>query len=47
MKHAIVKLAYQLNGTLKTLTVDHGKEFADFHTIEELTGALVYFTHAY
>ena len=47
MKQAIVELAHQLNGKLKTLTVDHGKEFADFHIIEKLTGTPVYFTHAY
>ncbi|HJA21147.1 MAG TPA: IS30 family transposase, partial [Candidatus Limosilactobacillus intestinipullorum] len=44
---AIVELAHQLNGKLKTLTVDHGKEFVDFHTIEKLTGTSVYFAHAY
>ena len=47
MKQAIVELAHQLNGKLKTLTVDYGKEFADFHTIEELTGTPVYFAHAH
>ena len=47
MKQAIVELAHQLNGKLKTLTVDHGKEFADFRTIEDLTGTPVYFAHAY
>ena len=47
MKQAIVELAHQLNGKLKTLTVDQGKEFADFHTIEKLTGTPVYFAHAY
>ena len=47
MKQAIVELAHQLNGKLKTLTVDHGKEFADFHIIEKLTGTPVYFAHAY
>lgn len=47
MKQTIVELAHQLNGKLKTLTVDHRKEFADFHTIEKLTGTPVYFAHAY
>lgn len=47
MKQAIVELAHQLNGKFKTLTVDHGKEFADFRTIEDLTGTPVYFAHAY
>ncbi|WP_242363003.1 IS30 family transposase [Limosilactobacillus antri] len=47
MKDAIVELARQLNGKLKTLTVDHGKEFADFHASETLTGTQVYFAHAY
>lgn len=43
MKQAIVELAHQLNGKFKALTVDHGKEFADFRTIEDLTGTPVYF----
>ena len=33
-KQTIVELAHQLNGKLKALTADHGKGFADFHTIE-------------
>ena len=36
MKRAVVELANQLNGKFKTLTVDHGKEFADYQSIEEL-----------
>ncbi len=47
MKQAAVELAHQLNGKLKTLTVDHGKEFADYRAIEKLTGTQVYFAHAY
>lgn len=47
MKAAIVELAHQLNGKLKTLTVDHGKEFADYQAIEALTGTQLYFAHAY
>ncbi|WP_270514872.1 IS30 family transposase, partial [Limosilactobacillus fermentum] len=31
----------------KTLTVDHGKEFANYQTIERRTGTQVYFAHAY
>ena len=27
--------------------MDHGKEFANYQTIEQLTGAQVYFAHAY
>ena len=46
-KAAIVELAHQLNGKLKTLTVDHGKEFADYQAIEALTGTQLYFAHAY
>lgn len=47
MKAAIVELAHQLNGKLKTLTVDHGKEFTDYQAIEALTGTQLYFAHAY
>ena len=47
MKQAVVELAHQLNGRLKTLTVDHGKEFADYQAIEALTSTQVYFAHAY
>lgn len=47
MKWAVVELAHQLGGKLKTLTVDHGKEFADYRAIEKLTGAQIYFVHAY
>ena len=47
MKQAIIELAHQLNGKLKTLTVDHRKGFADFHAIEALTSTPVYFAHAY
>ena len=46
-KAAIVELAHQLNGKLKTLTVDHGKEFTDYQAIEALTGTQLYFAHAY
>lgn len=37
----------QLQDKLKTLTVDHGKEFANYQTIERQTGTQVYFAHAY
>lgn len=47
MKAAIVESAHQLNGKLKTLTVDHGKEFADYQAIEALNGTQLYFAHAY
>ena len=40
-------VASQLQDKLKTLTVDHGKEFANYQTIEQLTGTQVYFAHAY
>lgn len=47
MTQAIIELAKQLHGKLKTLTVDHGKEFADYQAVESLTGIPVYFAHAY
>jgi IS30 family transposase len=48
MTQAVLELASQLQDKLKTLTVDHGKEFANYYqTIEQLTGTQAYFTHAY
>ncbi len=47
MKLAILELAKQLQGKLKTLTVDHGKKFAEYQTIEDTTDVTVYFAHAY
>ena len=44
---AVLELASQLQDKLKTLTVDHGKEFANYQTIERQTGTQVYFAHAY
>ena len=41
------ELANQLETNLKTLTVDHGKEFANYQSIEEQTGGPLYFAHAY
>lgn len=38
MSKAILELANQLGDNLKTLTVDHGKEFANYNLIEEQTG---------
>ena len=38
MTKAILELANQLGDNLKTLTVDHGKEFANYNLIEEHTG---------
>ncbi|MEK1313592.1 IS30 family transposase [Limosilactobacillus fermentum] len=38
MTKAILELANQLGDNLKTLTVDHGKEFANYNLIEEQTG---------
>ncbi|EEJ41003.1 hypothetical protein FC58_GL001732 [Limosilactobacillus vaginalis DSM 5837 = ATCC 49540] len=32
---------------MKSLTVDHGKEFADYRIIEEQADFPVYFAHAY
>lgn len=42
MTQAVLELASQLQGKLKTLTVDHGKEFANYQTIERRTGTQVY-----
>ena len=47
MTQAVLELASQLQDKLKTLTVDHGKEFANYQTIERQTGTPVYFAHAY
>ena len=38
MTQAVLELASQLQDKLKTLTVDHGKEFANYQAIEQLTG---------
>ena len=43
----ILELANQLGDNLKPLTVDYGKEFANYNLIEEQTGVPLYFTHAY
>lgn len=43
----ILELANQLGDNLKALTVDHGKEFANYNLIEEQTGVPLYFAHAY
>ena len=47
MTQAVLELANQLQDKLKTLTVDHGKEFANYQIIERQTGTPVYFAHAY
>ena len=47
MTKAILELANQLGDNLKTLTVDYGKEFANYNLIEEQTGVPLYFAHAY
>src|SRR5699024_1239796 len=47
MTKAILELANQLGTNLKTLTVDHGKEFANYQSIEKSTGMPLYFAHAY
>ena len=43
----ILELANQLGDNLKTLTVDYGKEFANYNLIEEQAGVPLYFAHAY
>ena len=47
MTKAVLELANQLGDNLKTLTVDHGKEFANYNLIEEQAGVPLYFAHAY
>ncbi|WP_283584119.1 IS30 family transposase [Limosilactobacillus difficilis] len=47
MTKVILELANQLGTNLKTLTVDHGKEFANYQSIEKNTGVPLYFAHAY
>lgn len=37
MTEAILELHDQLGSKLKTLTVDHGKEFANYQAIEEIS----------
>ena len=47
MTKAILELANQLEDNLKTLTVNHGKEFANYKLIEEQARIPLYFAHAY
>ena len=47
MTEAILELHDQLGSKLKTLTVDHGKEFDNYQAIEAQTGVALYFAHAY
>ena len=47
MTMAMLELAKQLGPKLKTITVDHGKEFANYREMEEQTGINLYFAHAY
>ena len=47
MTKAILELANQLEDNLKPLTVDHGKEFANYKLIEEQARIPLYFAHAY
>lgn len=47
MTEAILEIHDQLGSKLKTLTVDHGKEFANYQAIEAQTGVALYFAHAY
>lgn len=44
---AILELANQLEDNLKPLTVDHGKEFANYKLIEKQARIPLYFAHAY
>ena len=47
MTESILELHDWLGSKLKTLTVDHGKEFANYQAIEAQTGVALYFAHAY
>ena len=47
MTKAILELAQLLGKNMKSLTVDHGKEFADYQRMEAQAGFPVYFAHAY
>ena len=47
MTKAILELANQLEDNLRPLTVDHGKEFANYKLIEEQARIPPYFAHAY
>src|SRR5699024_12052208 len=47
MTKAILELTNQLEDNLKTLTVDYGKEFANYKLIEEQARIPLYFAHAY
>lgn len=47
MTKAIITLARHLGANLKSLTVDHGKEFANYHQIEDLINKPMFFAHAY
>ena len=47
MTKAILELANQLEDNLKPLTVDHGKEFANYKLIEDQARIPLYFAHAY
>ena len=47
MTKAILELANQLEDNLKTLTVDRGKEFANYKLIKEQARIPLYFAHAY
>ena len=42
MTEAILELHDWLGSKLKTLTVDHGKEFANYQAIEAQTGVALY-----
>lgn len=47
MTKVLLMLAKELGSNLKSLTVDHGKEFANYKQFEQLTGKPMYFAHAY
>lgn len=47
MKAVLVDIASLLGDNFKTVTVDHGKEFAKYQEFEDETGKLMYFAHAY
>lgn len=47
MTKALIELNADFQGLIKTVTSDHGKEFARFKEIEAATGISYYFAHPY
>lgn len=47
MSKALIELNADFQGLIKTVTSDHGKEFARFKEVEAATGISYYFAHPY